>query len=225
MLSYAARKTKFVILVIVLLDEINVDRRLEFKKRVPERCCASVSIVNLLDSVIMYITPTDLLKRYTAGERNFAGVRFFANTDRTDVLRKADLSNIILSGAYLASVNLVRANLRGAQMVGAYLFRASLTEANLIDADLTGANLVRASLYNANLTRAKLFGATLLETRLGGAELTDARFDDSILFRVNLSRIKLTEGRPRGIICPCAFIWETTMPDGQFEAGFRFYET
>ncbi len=49
-----------------------------------------------------YITPDDLLRRYAIGERNFASIRFFANS-RIDAFQGANLSNIILSGVNLES--------------------------------------------------------------------------------------------------------------------------
>ena len=50
----------------------------------------------------MYIRLTELRERYDAGERNFAGMKCW---DDSDVLRGSNLSNIILIGAYLPISN------------------------------------------------------------------------------------------------------------------------
>ncbi|MEH2448859.1 MAG: pentapeptide repeat-containing protein [Nostoc sp.] len=74
----------------------------------------------------------ELLRRYAAGERNFAGV---------------DLSSVDLREAELTRINLVGANLRGVNLTGANLNcsalrKADLRNANLKGTDLSGANLI-----------------------------------------------------------------------------------
>lgn len=93
----------------------------------------------------------ELLKRYNAGERNFAGVD--------------------LRGAYLIGANLSGIDLRRAILGGAYLRAANLKDAQLDeaycndtyfgDADLRGACLDFTSLYYAYLIGANLRGAYL----------------------------------------------------------------
>jgi len=62
-------------------------------------------------------------------------------------------------------IDLVRADLTGANLTGALLFRA----------DLTGAHLAHADLYRADLTGARLVRADLRGANLaGGADLTGA---------------------------------------------------
>ncbi|WP_319420864.1 pentapeptide repeat-containing protein [Pleurocapsa sp. FMAR1] len=170
-----------------------------------------------------YITPDDLLQRYATGERNFAGVQFPANSS-VGAFQEANLSDIILSGVNLESFIMDRVNLSGAKMVGTYLFRSRMNLANLRDADLTGANFVRASLWKADLTDADLTGATLVKTDLFNANLTRTLFQDSLIFQVNLAKIILPEGQPRSIRCPNAYVGQTTMPDGNFEAAFKFID-
>ena len=91
-------------------------------------------------------------------------------------LADADLAGANLTGAYLWSADLSRANLPGADLVGARLAEAYLVGADLSEADLTGAVLVGASLTEAylrgaNLSGADLTNATLTEANLFGADL------------------------------------------------------
>jgi hypothetical protein len=84
-------------------------------------------------------------------------------------VRRADLREANLAGAWLRDANLAEAWLRRADLTGAWLRRADLTGAWLRRADLTGANL-----RGADLTEANLGGADLTEANLGGANLTKA---------------------------------------------------
>jgi uncharacterized protein YjbI with pentapeptide repeats len=54
----------------------------------------------------MLITPDQLLERYQAGERNFAGVRLNYQRAGTTVIEDVDLSGVNLSGATLAGIRL-----------------------------------------------------------------------------------------------------------------------
>lgn len=173
----------------------------------------------------MYITPTDLLKRYAAGERNFAGITTNGVETRS-FLCGADLSNIILSGAYLSRIRLEEVDFSGAKLVGTYLGGATLNRSDFSKADLTGAYLRRAVLASVNLRSANLTGANLSGATLSGADLTYARLQETNLSQVDLSRIKFYYGVSRtltSLIANDALLWETTLPDGQFEPGPRYY--
>ena len=169
---------------------------------------------------VMYISTQQLLDRYNAGERNFAGITMLHSSrakENISLLCGVDLSNIILSGAYLDLIRLRGANLRGAKLVGAYMHQAALPDADLSDADLTGAVLRDVCLNRANLTRAKLMGAQLIRTELLGADLTDADLSDSILCQVGFSRVKIAESdQSQGIYCPNAVLWQMRMADGTY---------
>lgn len=71
-------------------------------------------------------------------------------------LKKANLANISLKGAFLRETNLQEANLEGADLRFAVLRKVNLKKANLKNADLTG-----AILRDVNLDDAILTGATL----------------------------------------------------------------
>ncbi|ABW30586.1 pentapeptide repeat-containing protein [Acaryochloris marina] len=71
-------------------------------------------------------------------------------------LKKADLANISLKGAFLRETNLQEANLEGADLRFAVLKKVNFKKANLKNADFTG-----AILHDVNLDDADLKGATL----------------------------------------------------------------
>ena len=85
-------------------------------------------------------------------------------------------------GAFLAKVNLCRADLSGEDLSGEDLSDVDLSEADLSEANLSGANLFRANLAcsnlsNANLAEANLFRAMLYKANLDGANLDGANLD------------------------------------------------
>ncbi|MCL1475985.1 pentapeptide repeat-containing protein [Argonema antarcticum] len=142
-------------------------------------------------ALLARLSTDELLRRYAAGERNFANANLryavlceenlsqcnltyvklnFANLSRANLsgadLTSADLSDACLNGANLSQASLyttllMRANLSGANLRGANLFKASLNGACLHRADLTGANLRNADLRGAILDQATLSGANL----------------------------------------------------------------
>ena len=84
-----------------------------------------------------------------------------------------NLSKVNFKRAHLIGVNLMKADLRGADLTRAYLIEASLT-----GADLTGADLTKA-----NLRVARLGGADFSEADLRGADLSKARYLDIAIFK------------------------------------------
>jgi len=103
-----------------------------------------------------------------------------------------DLSEAVVTGAVLSSINLSGADLHEADIRGANLVDADLRGANfsgaklnLADlgvADLRGANISGAILWWVNLRSAFLSGANLSGTDLRGANLAEAD-----MYRVNLT--------------------------------------
>jgi uncharacterized protein YjbI with pentapeptide repeats len=85
-----------------------------------------------------------------------------ANPDAHVDLRRVDLVDADLAGANLRKAGLLRAHLTGANLTG-----ANLINAHLRGADLTGANLCGADLTGANLTN-----VYLSETIFGDVDLT-----------------------------------------------------
>ena len=123
----------------------------------------------------MYIiTPAELLKRYAAGERNFAGITL-NNRDRSsvEIFREADLSE----------AQLQHASLHGVDLAGAKLIGAQLNVADLIRTDLTSADLTGADLSNAYLDKANLTNAILLNANLGSEDNDELAYLDTAIFR------------------------------------------
>ncbi len=92
-------------------------------------------------------------------------------------LCRADLSGEDLSGEDLCAVDLSEADLSETNLSGAHLAGANLAWANLDAADLTGADLRWANLRGANLAWANLTGANLAWANLDAADLTGANLD------------------------------------------------
>lgn len=145
----------------------------------------------------------ELLEKYAAGERDFAGVNLTeANLSRVHLSRAnfsrailsiANLSGSNLNGADLSHAKLNVARLSGASLIDANLNGALLNVANLIRANLTEANLVQAALIRAEMIRANLTLANLSEANLNGADLRESKFD-----RANLNGANLSEADVRG---------------------------
>lgn len=172
--------------------------------------------------MVWKITTDELLARYNAGERNFAGVEILrivgemGERDGVDGqitgLEGADLRGINLRGANLEKVDLSGADLTGADLFGAYLGGAGLVktilrDANLFSANLTWATLSAADLTGANLSQVNASSAVFIGATIGYFEyavLIDANFQGAIGMLIN-GHFNL--------------IWDTTMPDGTVEKG------
>lgn len=141
------------------------------------------------------ITPEELLRRYTAGERDFERVHIQIGDFDTHPLVNANLSGINLrfakfSDPYMMGCNLSRADLTGAKL------SACLEGANLSYANLTGADLYRTGLHDADLSYANLTGAEmyndLRKTNLTGAILRNTNLEEVVLHHTNLTGADLT---------------------------------
>jgi uncharacterized protein YjbI with pentapeptide repeats len=170
------------------------------------------------------ISGEELLERYAAGERNFAGftvkvpdIRFCGN------LTGIDLSNSILT-LYMKGIILVNANLCNARLTDACLDLADLTNADLRGCDLRGAKF-----GSANLTGADLRDARFDETNFSGANLTDANFSGTTLdalfgYGANLTHtnfrgVNIRDERLRETIWNDAILLDTIMPDGSIRSN------
>ncbi len=141
--------------------------------------------------------PQEIIKRYAAGQRDFAGIKLSeVNLSQVNLsginLSGADLSIANLSGTNLSAANLSHAKLNvaklnSAHLSGANLNGADLNVANLIRADLSGAQLMQAALIRAELMRAELSGANLAQGNLNGANLREAKLRQANLVSANIS--------------------------------------
>ncbi|WP_392535147.1 pentapeptide repeat-containing protein [Nostoc sp. C117] len=120
-----------------------------------------------------FIDRRKLLKRYAAGERDFAGLRISSSGLDGEDLREIDFSGADLIGVDLSGSNLSHAILRGAKMLCVNLTNANLSYANLRGVDLSGADCIDTDFSNANLndailTAAIFDGANLYRAVIGG---------------------------------------------------------
>lgn len=151
-------------------------------------------------ALLARLNTDELLRRYAAGERNFANANLrcavlceekLSQCNLTYVkLNFANLSRVNFSGVDLTSADLSDASLNGANLSQASLYRTLLIRTNLSEANLRGANLFKADLNNACLHRADLTGANLMNADLRGAIL-----DEATLTGANLTGAKLTQGQ------------------------------
>src|SRR5229473_4305365 len=101
-------------------------------------------------------------------------------------LRRIDLTNASLRGAFLNRARLQGASLEHVQLRGASLLRAQLQGASLDTARLQGASLAKAELQGTSLFDAQLQGAHLGSAELQGAFLEGANLQGAYLYRAAL---------------------------------------
>lgn len=142
------------------------------------------------------MNPSELLRFYAAGERNFSGADLRGADLGGADLSDADLSNADLSNAYLHEANLTKAN----------LYQANLREANITKATLVSSNLEKAALIGAKLTNSDLRKANLEE-----ADLTDAKLTKSDLTQSNLYKAQLNKADIRFATLTCAFLYSASL--------------
>ena len=180
--------------------------------------------------MVWRITTDELLARYKAGERNFAGIELIRIVgemgERDGIsglitgLEGADLRGINLRGANLERVDLSGADLTGADLFGVYLGSAGLVKTILRDANLFSANLTWATLNGADLNGADLNGADLEQVNASSASFIDATmsyFLYAVLIYANFRGA--TDTGERSLCSRFNLIWHTTMPDGTVYKG------
>jgi uncharacterized protein YjbI with pentapeptide repeats len=174
--------------------------------------------------MVWEITTDELLARYNAGERNFAGIELLRIVgemgERDGIsglitgLEGADLRGINLRGANLEDVELSGADLTGADLFGAYLGGAGLVKTILRDANLFSANLTHATLTGADLTGASLKHVRAIEAVFIGAKVGHFEYAD-----LTQANFRDSTAHAYGLGCSFNLIWHTTMPDGTIEEG------
>lgn len=128
----------------------------------------------------------EIIKRYEAGERNFAGIDLrFINISYSCFMDTnfsgANLQVSAFRNIYLVNINFTNANLQGAIFSG-YLIGCNLSNTNLRGVDFEGTNLTGVDLTGADMTGANLSGANLIGTNLRNANLTSAKITESTIF-------------------------------------------
>lgn len=116
------------------------------------------------------------------------GVSIWNRWRAAEPLTTPNLRNADLSSLHLESINLCRADLRGAT-----LNNANLYDADFQDADLREANLTRAMLVGANLHNARLCGAMLKNAYLAQSDLSQADFTGAHMQKADFKEALLTK--------------------------------
>jgi uncharacterized protein YjbI with pentapeptide repeats len=165
----------------------------------------------------MLITPDQLLERYQAGERNFAGVRLNYQRGGTRVITDVDLSGVNLSGANLARIRLERTNLSGSCLQGVCLARSVLVDVNLSRSELPDANLRNCYWVGVDLSNVFMARSILFESYVRDANLFYTDMEEIVLVKSCLIGAINTEPFRIG----GAFIFHSMMPDGTIDEGPR----
>ncbi|HCF30442.1 MAG TPA: hypothetical protein DEV81_25325 [Cyanobacteria bacterium UBA11049] len=108
---------------------------------------------------------------------------FFSHPSRVKfpILKKADLSGLILDGVNLIRGDLSEANLRATSLINADLIFANFTKADLRAADLSGATLNETIWIGTLVEQCKLgIGVGLTPEQRKDLKLRGAIFDDNL---------------------------------------------
>ncbi|MBW4542569.1 MAG: pentapeptide repeat-containing protein [Myxacorys chilensis ATA2-1-KO14] len=142
------------------------------------------------------MTAEELLQRYATGERNFSGLRLYAE-EYAMLLNGRDLNGVNLCGSRLdgdwSGANLSHARLRGIIADG-----CDLKQVNLSQADLGGAMFIECDLTGCNLTNANLSGVAFKQVVLCDANFTSADLRGAVLGEADLDRADLRGANLRG---------------------------
>jgi uncharacterized protein YjbI with pentapeptide repeats len=139
-------------------------------------------------------------------------------------LQKANLKGAQLQEAYLSSAQLEGANMQGAQLQGADLREAHLQEANLVKAGLQEAHLSGACLKEAELSLAQLQGAHLIGAQLQKARLIRTELQGADLLAAKLQEADLYGAQLQGANLGAAKLQEANLFGAQLQ-GAQFVET
>jgi uncharacterized protein YjbI with pentapeptide repeats len=158
------------------------------------------------------MTAEELLERYAAGERNFAGVDLTPSDGDWIKLTRQNLQGINLRGAYLYRANFGLSDLTGADLSGAYLKSAALGCAILKNARLRGAVLTLSILRMTDLSHSDLTDANLIGARLMEANLTKVDLSEALLIDADMTG---AIGEYKSMNIYSTLFWNTILPDGR----------
>jgi uncharacterized protein YjbI with pentapeptide repeats len=164
--------------------------------------------------MVWKITAEELLARYVAGERNFAGVDLGGSSSRREFrpnLGNADLRGINLSGANLEMVSLCLSDLSGARLFGACLSNSYLIRANFTNTDLRYATITWADAREAVFTSSNMEGIDLSSSIFHKTIWHKNNLRSAILIHTNLTDAQgwYDCGDLYNVL-----LWKTRMPNG-----------
>ncbi len=133
----------------------------------------------------------EIIKRYEAGERNFAGTDLRNIRISYPCFLDTDFSDTNLECSSICGTDFINANFIGANLEWSYLpnllINSNLSKTNLRGAKWRGATFVNVDMTGADLTGADLTSSISKTTKLIGcdlrnANLTDIKIDESVVF-------------------------------------------
>ncbi|GAB4498453.1 MAG: hypothetical protein OHK0019_33790 [Saprospiraceae bacterium] len=241
-LQEAERRSSLISLMGSILDAVN----LELKEDVGAKGVRDLSpqligrVIALSNSLrpYRYLGSDSLVGRELSPERGYLLLSIVSSEIDPVSLRRiyrsadfsyADLKKAVLSGEFMAGVNLTGADLEGALLDETDLSNANLNDTEMNEAILARANLRSARLRNAQMRKAYLESADLSSTVLSGADLTGANlsfanlshtiFSKANLKNVNLSHATLAKTSFEQALLDSAIVSEFTWLDSLPRTG------
>ncbi|NET29031.1 MAG: globin [Okeania sp. SIO1I7] len=200
--TLASADTISLIVAIILFVKEIPDRKKEFHYQAWSVIDAAKGIK---DSQARFMAIQDLNKDNVSLRTLQAPGAYLASID----LKKANLNEANLSEACLDNANLKQANLSYANLANAKLSSSNLIDTNLSFSNLSNANLSSANLSNANLVCADLSNANMSGVNLSGATLSGAKIIETYLVGANLKDAKVSVAELSN-----AYLKDAIMPDG-----------
>jgi uncharacterized protein YjbI with pentapeptide repeats len=169
---------------------------------------------------VCQVTDYELLERYAAGERNFAGIELVASGYRTSKhgdsidLDGVILRDINLRGACFNKVAMIGADLTGGDLGRIFMRDCWLNEGIIRDANLCAANICNNSFYQTDLRGSNLDQISAIGTNFRGAYLRTLEY--AVLAEADFREAHTDDG----LICRgMNLIWRTTLPSGIIVEG------
>ncbi|NEO55233.1 MAG: globin [Okeania sp. SIO3B5] len=197
----SADTISLIVAIILFIKEIP-DRKKEFHYQAWSVIDAAKGIK---DSQARFMAIQDLNKDSVSLRTLQAPGAYLASID----LNKANLNEANLSEACLDNANLKQANLSYANLANAKLSSSNLIDTNLSFSNLSNANLSSANLSNANLVCADLSNANMSGVNLSGATLSGAKLIETYLVGANLKDAKVSVAELSN-----TYLKDAIMPDG-----------
>jgi Pentapeptide repeats (8 copies) len=170
------------------------------------------------DIPVWEILVEELIVRYGAGERNFAGVNIIENRGPWADLANLDLRGINLRGSNLDETDLTGSDLTGADLTGAIINGSKLDEAIIRKANLSNVHLWDTSLVNTDMRGSKLEYITAQTVVFCGAKF-DYPFRKCVFIGVNFSECNASR---HSLVVLGNFFYNVIMPDGSTLVGPEF---
>lgn len=169
--------------------------------------------------MVWKITAEELLARYAAGERNFAGVDLGGSHSKNirPILSNVDLREIDLCGANLEMIDFCLSDLSGARLFGACLSYSYLVKTNFTGADLRYATIDWSHGRDVNFTNANMQGIDLTASHFPKSIWCNNNLQRAILITTNL--IDAQGWQNIGGNRYNALYWGTICPDGDIIEG------